>query len=72
MTRRCILSYMAKSLIWSNEYSLGVAVIDDQHKKFVGAIDELYESIQNGDSQQNLGGILKELVEYHNVHFATE
>lgn len=63
---------MTKAIVWSNDYSLGISIIDEQHKNFVAVIDELYESIQNVSGKPNLEKIFDKLVEYHNLHFATE
>lgn len=63
---------MAKSIIWSDDYKLGIEIIDAQHKQFVEIIDELYRSIQNLTSEKELEGILDKLVNYHTIHFATE
>jgi len=63
---------MAKSIIWSDDYKLGIEIIDSQHKQFVEIIDELYRSIQNLTSERELEGVLDKLVNYHTLHFATE
>ena len=63
---------VAKNIIWTDDYNLGISSLDEQHKKFVGAIDKLYELITNQVSQDELKKIFATLIEYHNLHFSTE
>jgi len=63
---------MAKIITWSDEYNLGIKIIDDQHREFVEIIDELYTSLQNVSSKPDLEKILEKLVNYKNIHFSTE
>jgi hemerythrin len=57
---------------WKNDYSVGVAKIDDQHKALVGFLNELYESMKAGKGKETLDTVLINLVEYTKTHFATE
>ena len=56
---------------WQPDYSVGVTLIDDQHKHFVGILNNLYEQIQTAQTNK-LDSIIKELMEYTKTHFATE
>ncbi len=32
--------------VWTNEYSLGVGVIDDQHKHFFEIVNQIYDLLE--------------------------
>ena len=49
---------------WTDKLSVGVAVIDDDHKKLVGMVNELYDAMQSGRGKDSLGRILDGLVQY--------
>jgi hemerythrin len=57
---------------WTEKLSVGVAVIDDDHKKLVGMVNELYDAMQSGHGKDSLGRILDGLVQYTKFHFARE
>lgn len=57
---------------WDASYSVNVQVIDQQHQRLVGIINELYDAMKSGQAKQKLSGILDSLVEYTQVHFAYE
>jgi len=57
---------------WSDTYSVQIEEIDDQHKKLIALINELFDSMQKGQSRQVIGRILNDLIDYTAVHFKTE
>lgn len=60
-------------LEWSDEKMLvKVGMIDRQHKKMVGMINELYDSVEAKQEKELLAGLLIKLVNYTHYHFATE
>ncbi len=59
-------------LEWKDEYSVGVELIDAQHKMFVGIVNELYEAIVTKKDKEALDNIFKQLVAYTQFHFQTE
>lgn len=59
-------------LSWSNDLSVGVKVIDDDHKKLVGIVNELYDGMSVGHAKDALAKVLGRLVEYTKIHFARE
>jgi hemerythrin len=56
---------------WQPEYSVGVKLIDDQHKHFMDTLNKLYSTIQNNEVE-SLNKIISELVSYTKTHFSTE
>jgi hemerythrin len=46
--------------------------IDDQHKRLVELINELYEAMQTGKGKEILSSILERLFHYATIHFSDE
>jgi hemerythrin len=62
-----------KNLVeWSEELSVGIEEIDEQHKIIVGLVNRLYEGIIHQSDAALIQSILDELVQYTIVHFAVE
>lgn len=59
-------------LVWKDEYSVGVEMIDEQHKVFVGIMNELYTAILEKKEKRVLDDVFKQLVAYTQFHFQTE
>ncbi len=59
-------------LTWSNDLSVKIYSIDEQHKNLIALINNLYDAMGAGKGQAALGAILKELVDYTTTHFANE
>jgi len=57
---------------WAPSMSVSVDLIDEQHKKLVGMINDLYESMKIGEGKTKSGAILDEMSKYAKLHFATE
>jgi len=57
---------------WESKYALGFHEIDEQHRQFVKAIDELYQAIQSKQTETKLIEIFKKLENYVVKHFSTE
>ncbi|MDH5717384.1 MAG: bacteriohemerythrin [Spirochaetia bacterium] len=57
---------------WSNDLSINVQEIDDQHQKLVDMINSLHKAMNDGQSQQIIGKIIKNMVEYTESHFQLE
>jgi len=57
---------------WNESYSVGVNEIDMQHQKLVGMINELHDAMLQGQGKTILGNIISGLIDYAQIHFATE
>ena len=58
---------------WDPEkMSVQVAEIDRQHQKLVSLINDLHDAMKTGKGKDVVGKIIKELINYTKVHFATE
>ena len=59
-------------LAWSNMFSVGVKVIDDQHRKLLDLANKLNDEMAAGHGKEVLGKILADLIAYTQYHFDTE
>ena len=59
-------------MAWNDRLSVGIKVIDDDHKRLLGLANELYDAIGANRGREVLGPILDGLVNYTRVHFARE
>lgn len=57
---------------WLPIYSVHVRVIDAQHQRFVGIINQLDDAIRDKRVDEELGFIFDELLAYVRMHFETE
>jgi hemerythrin len=57
---------------WSEEFSVGRADIDSQHKRLFQLADQLEAAMTAGRGKQVLGNTLNNLVAYTKRHFADE
>jgi hemerythrin len=59
-------------VIWSDSLSVGVPAIDEQHKRLVGMLNALHESMLEGRAPDVLARVLDQLVDYTVYHFNAE
>lgn len=57
---------------WTSSLSLGIATIDDQHKKLVNLTNRLYGAMQRQAGASELSSIIAELADYTVYHFEFE
>ncbi len=57
---------------WTNDLSVGVPSIDDEHKKLVGMLNELYDAMHAGHAKDVLSKILDDMIAYTAAHFKHE
>jgi hemerythrin len=57
---------------WSDDLSVGVPLIDSQHRMLIGRINELSDAIRNYMGGGEVAKTLDFLMDYTNFHFATE
>ena len=58
-------------ITWSDEYSIGNAVLDNHHKKLIEILNGLHDNV-NKDCNQIMKYTIDELYNYAKVHFAEE
>ena len=59
-------------MAWNDRLVLGIDEIDNDHRKLVEMINELFDGIQAGRGRAAQLGILQRLVDYTRYHFARE
>jgi hemerythrin len=59
-------------MTWTNEMSVGVKVLDEDHKKLVEMLNQLNDGIIAGQRRAALELVIGKMADYTNVHFARE
>jgi len=59
-------------VLWNEKYNTGINEIDDQHKKLVNILNELYESFVDRTTNEKLKKVIQEMTAYTEYHFGVE
>lgn len=57
---------------WSDEYSVGLRVVDNDHKDLVNTVNALHDAVTSGGDRSEIGRIIGTLAQYVDEHFARE
>ena len=57
---------------WNDSMSVGVALIDNDHKALIHLINRLHESVSAEDAYDVLDDLLSRLIDYIDIHFTRE
>jgi hemerythrin len=57
---------------WKEDLSVGVGIIDDQHKELFQHINNFYNSIVNKTNKEGVMQVISNLENYTRVHFSFE
>jgi hemerythrin len=57
---------------WSNDFSVTVPEMDEQHKRLFAMINELHDARSKGQGQTVIKPLLQGLVQYTRTHFSAE
>jgi len=63
---------MNEFITWSDELSVGIEEIDEQHKVLIRLINQMHEAIHHRKGNKIVEEILEELATYTKIHFAVE
>ncbi len=63
---------MEKLIDWSDELSVGIEEIDNQHKILVDPVNQMHEAIIQHKASSVVNEILDRLIDYTRIHFAVE
>jgi hemerythrin len=68
------MKYSTELITWSNTFSCGFKLIDDQHKELVDMVNEMFHHASGNAEQEHeyFSKIIHQAVQYIKVHFATE
>ncbi len=58
--------------IFDDSLKLGVTLIDEQHGRFIGYINDTWDALERRDSKEEFLHILNQLMDYVLVHFTDE
>ncbi|MFC1808760.1 bacteriohemerythrin [Candidatus Omnitrophota bacterium] len=59
-------------IVWGEENTVGISILDEQHRSIVSTINTLDYYIKKGTGKHVVSAILKILEEYSKLHFETE
>ena len=59
-------------IVWTDQLSIGVKLLDNDHKKLVLLINQLYDGLKTGRAKLELERVFEDLVSYARVHHAHE
>jgi len=59
-------------ILWNKNLSVHVSVFDEDHKRLIDLLNQLYDAIVIGQVDDVVPSILLELVDYTKVHFKKE
>ncbi len=71
-TQRQIKEAAAPFVAWSDDYKVGIAAIDNDHKTLFTLVNRLHDRIKAGDGEEAVGDALDGLIDYIDTHFARE
>jgi hemerythrin len=63
---------MTKFIEWSDDLSVGIEEIDEQHKILLGLVNKMHDAIQHRQGNDIVADILASLADYTRIHFAVE
>jgi hemerythrin len=72
LRQRCGKEEKEMPLLWTDDLSVGVDRIDEQHKELLRRINGLLEAMKQGKGKSQLDEVLAFLDEYVVIHFGTE
>ena len=58
--------------VWTNQMSVGVKLLNNDHKKLVLLINQLHDGLMTGRAKPALERVFEDLVSYTRVHHANE
>jgi hemerythrin len=65
-------SQMSDFVAWSDELSVGIEEIDEQHKMLVSLVNKMHDAIHHRHGSDVVQDILQQLTDYTRIHFAVE
>ena len=59
-------------LVWSDQFNLGIDVIDQQHRTIMDYVNQFYDARSRGSSHKDIVKLVKKIVDYTMFHFTFE
>ncbi len=57
---------------WDVKYSVGISIIDEEHRKFIDIINNAIVAREQSDNPEEIKEVLNEMTNYALTHFKTE
>jgi len=57
---------------WEDKFSVGISIIDEQHKKFIEIINKAIVAKEHNDNPEELKELLYRITKHAILHFSTE
>ena len=57
---------------WSNDYSVNIKTIDDQHQELVNILNRLFIAVSKREGSKVIASIFDALMSYTKTHFTLE
>ena len=61
-----------KEITWTSDLSVGIELIDGQHKMLIKHLNDLSQSLESGEGPAKIATTLNFLIDYTNFHFTAE
>jgi hemerythrin-like metal-binding protein len=61
-----------KEIRWTSDLSVGIELIDRQHKMLIKHLNDLSQSLESGQGPEKIAVTLNFLIDYTNFHFSAE
>jgi hemerythrin len=61
-----------KEITWTSDLSVGIELIDSQHKMLIKRLNDLNQSLESGQGPAKIATTLNFLIDYTNFHFTAE
>lgn len=63
---------MCKKINWEQTFETGIDTIDEQHKRAIEIVNEVYNSVGKNKTEKTIIELIEKLDFYTNLHFKTE
>ncbi len=60
------------ALRWEDKYMVGIKIMDDQHRKLLQLMVDLWDAIESGKGRSMISQVLQDLLDYTRTHFVEE
>jgi hemerythrin len=72
--RDIIINKNKDYIIWSDTYSVGIQLIDDQHKGLIDITNNLFNHVTGNEEEERafFDGVVQQALDYVKNHFVTE
>lgn len=60
------------SLRWEDRYTVGIKQIDEEHRKLIQLMVNLWDAIESGKGRSIISDVIQNLLDYTRTHFVAE